>query len=263
MKKAIPCLLVLSLFLSCTKDNNTPPTIDLTGLPVSYTLNSTVQQLGIRNVFAYDQNHSLASVSLYTADTLGGNITLDSGSFYFTVDQSVTLPTGYLYDFFRTGLGATQVENHLLYFSNGKQLLKDSAMAISGNGPSSSAKYYYYSGNITVVNTYSQTADYGWSLSAVDSITTNNGNVTHTSHYSYAGPNLTGIGFTTLSYTSDVNPLYNAGLAYSLGPLLLLGGGGDFISKNLPAENIVWTKNASGKIISGVSAGGSYIWYGY
>jgi len=263
MKKMAFQLLAVALFFSCTKDSSSVPSINISNLPKAYTRYFASEHKISYRVYKYDSNDNLAGISLRTNDTIGGTVYVDSGSYYFSVDQVANLPTGYTSIYRKSSYTKAQIETHSLYFNSGKQVIKDSGLTvISGDNPNAPTKYYTYTSN-TVARDSWQNGPGGWNRFLIDSLFTVSGNVMHYAQYSNGG---SGNNWTVSDqwwigvYSSNPNPFYDQGLSYSFGGYLLLEGIEDFLSKNFANDaGFTFTTDSKGRIVSGTAADGSYV----
>jgi hypothetical protein len=267
MKKITILFLIVAALNACTKSTTStkPPPINIAGFPVSYIAYFPTAQLSINNSFKYDSNKTLASVALNQTDTVSGVRNVDSGSYFFDVNQTADLPIGYIVDYKKPGMAESQTETHVFYYNGQNQLIKDSGYSVvAGPNPNVPTRYYTYSGNTIVVNSFENSPS-GWNKFIIDTLITSNGNLVYQSEYINSGGNwVLGSSTSFSNYSTFVNPFYDQGLAYTLGAFLVREGIGDFISKNLPAENgFTWVKNPAGKVVSGSAANGTYVLYGY
>jgi hypothetical protein len=263
MKKIALLILVIPVFFSCTKDSAKPPSIDISNLPKEYTRYDAQDHLIIFRVYKYDSNKNLAGIFFRQNDTIGGSVYVDSGSYYFNVDQTANLPTGYTYvrrDAFNS---TTQVETHALYFNSQKQVIKDSGVTvISGDNPNAPTKYYTYTDNTVAKDSWIHSGS-AWNKYLIDSLFTEGGNVKHYAQYSNGGSGNTWLvsnQYWVGIYSAYTNPFYDQGLSYSFGGFLLLEGIEDFLSKDLANDaNFTFTTDSKGRVISGTRADGSYV----
>ena len=144
MKKITPYVLVTLFLFSCTKDSVTTPSIDIANLPKSYTRYYASDHKIKYEVYKYDSNSNLAGISIRTNDTIGGIVYVDSGSYFFNVDQQANLPTGYTSIYRKSSDSKAQVETHTLFFNSDKRVVKDSGVSvISGNNPNPANQILY------------------------------------------------------------------------------------------------------------------------
>src|SRR5664279_2511548 len=136
MKRVTFAILAIALFFSCTKDSASLPSINISNLPKAYTRYFAASHKIAYRVYKYDSNDNLAGISLRTNDTVGGTVNVDSGSYYFNVNRTANLPTGYTSIYRKSTDTKAQVETHSLFFNSQKQVVKDSGLAvISGVNP--------------------------------------------------------------------------------------------------------------------------------
>jgi hypothetical protein len=263
MKKSALCILTVMFFFSCTKDSVKAPSIDISNLPKAYTRYFASDHKINYRVYKYDSNDNLAGISLRTNDTVNGTVNVDSGSYYFNVDQSADLPTGYTSIYKKSTDSKAQVETHTLFFNSQKQVVKDSGISvISGNNPFPPTKYYTYTGNTVARDSWIQSGA-GWNKYLIDSIFTYAGNVMHYAQYSNGGSGNNWVvseQWWVGIHAPEANPFYNKGLSYSFGGYLLMEGIEDFLSTNI-ANDIGFTfmKDSKGRVVSGTAPDGSYM----
>jgi hypothetical protein len=263
MKKITLQLLAIVLFFSCTKDSASLPSINISNLPKAYTRYFAINHKISYRVYKYDSNDNLAGISLRNNDTIGGSVYVDSGSYYFSVDQKANLPTGYTSVYRKPSNTQAQIETHALYFNSQKQVVKDSGLSvISGDNPNAPTKYYTYTAN-TVARTSWQHGSGGWNQFLIDSLFTSGGNVGHYAQYSNGGSGSNWVvsdQWWVGIYAPNTNPFYDQGLSYSFGGYLLLEGIEDFLSKNFANDaGFTFTTDSKGRIVSGTAADGSYV----
>jgi hypothetical protein len=263
MKRISLLLLVFILFFSCTKDSTSTPSINISNLPKAYIRYFANEHLISYRVYKYDSNDNLAGISLRQNDTVGGIVYVDSGSYFFNVDQVANLPTGYTSVYRKASMTQTQIEKHTLYFNSQKQVVKDSGITvISGANPNAPTKYYSYSTKTVARNSWIQSSA-GWNMYLIDSLFTESGNVMHYAQYANGGSGNNWVvsgQYWIGNYSPYANPFYDQGLSYSFGGYLLLEGIEDFLSKNLANDTgFTFTTDSKGRVVSGTAADGSFI----
>jgi len=263
MKRFTLQLLVITIFYSCTKNSVNSPSINISNLPKAYTRYFASDHKISYRVYKYDSNNNLAGISLRTNDTVGGVVNIDSGSYFFNVDQVANLPTGYTSVYKKYTNTQAQIETHKLYFNSQKQVVKDSGISvISGDNPNAPTRYYTYTTTTVVRDSWMHTAN-GWNMFLIDSLFTVNGNTVHFAQYANGGSGnnwvVSGqwwVGY----YSTYANPFYDKGLSYSFGGYLLLEGIEDFLSKNLANDiGFIFNTDSKGRVDSGTAPDGSYI----
>lgn len=262
MKKIALHLVVIMFFVDCTKDSVTTPSIDIANLPKAYTRYYASDHKISFRVYKYDSNDNLAGITLRTNDTVGGTVFVDSGSYYFNVNQTANLPTGYTSIYRKSTDTKAQIETHTLFFNSQKQVVKDSGVTvISGDNPNPPTKYYTYTGSTVARDSWMHSAA-GWNMFLIDSLFTYSGNVMHYAQYSNGGSGnnwvVSGQWWVGV-YAPEANPFYDKGLSYSFGGYLLLEGIEDFLSQNI-ANDIGFTflTDSKGRVVSGAAPDGSY-----
>ena len=263
MKKITSPLWVLLLFLACTKSSTNTPSINIANLPKSFTQYTASKHELIYRVYQYDSSHNLAGISLRTTDTVSGNVLMDSGSYYFYVNQTANLPTGYTSINKKSTDLIAQVETHTLFFNSQKQLVKDSGVAvISGANPNPPTKYYFYTNNTVARDSWMHSGA-GWNEFLIDSLLLESGNVGHYAQYSNGGSGNNWVvsgQYWVGIYSTDANPFYDQGVSYSVGGFLLLEGIQDFLSKNIANDiGFTFTTDSKGRVVTGTAGDGSYI----
>lgn len=263
MKKFALFYLVTCLVFSCTKNSVTTPSIDISNLPKAYTRYFASDHRISYRVYTYDSNFNLAGISLRTNDTINGSVHVDSGSYYFNVNQTANLPTGYTSIYRKSTDTKAQVETHTLYFNSQKQVIKDSGISVlSGNNPNPPTKYYTYTGNTVARDSWMHSGA-GWNMFLIDSLFTSAGNVGHFAQYANGGSGNNWVvsgQWWVGNYSTYANPFYDKGLSYSFGGFLLLEGIEDFLSKNI-ANDIGFTfiTDNQGRVVSASAPDGSYM----
>ncbi len=263
MKKIILLILITTALFSCSKDSTGPPSIDIANLPKEFTLYNAQDHFILFRIYKYDSNKNLAGIFFRQNDTITGSVYVDSGSYYFNVDQSANLPTGYTYVHRNASNTQAQIETHKLYFDDQKRVVKDSGAAvISGDIPNAPTKYFFYTDNTVARNSWIHSGS-AWNMYLIDSLFTEGGNVKHYAQYGNGGSgntwNITNQYWVGV-YSDYNNPFYDKGLSYSFGGFLLLEGISDFLSKNLANDaGYTFTTDSKGRVISGTRADGSYI----
>src|SRR5664279_2054044 len=170
MKRVTFAILAIALFFSCTKDSASLPSINISNLPKAYTRYFAASHKIAYRVYKYDSNDNLAGISLRTNDTVGGMVNVDSGSYFFSVDQKANLPTGYTSVYRKSSNSQAQIETHALYFNSQKQVIKDSGLSvISGDNPNAPTRYYAYTDNTVARNSW-QHGSGGWNQFLIDSL---------------------------------------------------------------------------------------------
>jgi hypothetical protein len=263
MKKIAILLLVVTAFFSCSKTSTNPPSINISALPKSFTQYSAQNHLILYRIYKYDSFENLAGISLRQNDTVGGTVYVDSGSYYFNVNQSANLPTGYTYVYRKSSNTQAQVETHALYFNSGKQVIKDSGLAvISGDNPNAPTRYYYYTDNTVARTSWVRTGG-TYNQFLIDSLYTASGDVGHYAQYANGGSGNNWVvsgQYWIGIYSPYANPFYDQGLSYSFGGFLLLEGIEDFLSKDLANDpGYTFSLDSKGRVVSGTAADGSYI----
>lgn len=263
MKNAVLLVLTIALFMSCTKDSVQTPSIDISNLPKAYTRYYASDHKISYRIYKYDSNDNLAGISLRTNDTINGIVNVDSGSYYFNVDQNADLPTGYTSIYRKSTDSKAQIETHSLFFNNQKQVIKDSGVAvISGNNPNPPTRYYTYTGSSVVARYSWMHSGSGWNMYLIDSLLISGGNVGHFAQWSNGGSGnnwvVSGQWWVGI-YSTEANPFYNKGLSYSFGGYLLLEGIEDFLSINIANDiGFTFTKDSKGRVVSASAPDGSY-----
>lgn len=263
MKKIALHVVVTLLLFSCTKDSASTPSIVIANLPKVYTRYYASDHKIKYEVYKYDSNYNLAGIAIRTNDTVSGIVYVDSGSYYFNVNQTANLPTGYTSIYRKSSDTKAQVETHTLFFNSQKQVVKDSGVAvISGNNPNPPTKYYTYTGNTVARDSWMHSAA-GWNMFLIDSLFTYADNVMHYAQYSNGGSGsnwvVSGQWWVGV-YATNANPFYDKGLSYSFGGFLLLEGIEDFLSKNVANDvGFTFMTDSKGRVVSGLAPDGSYM----
>ena len=211
MKKHPWLLWMVTFYFPAVKIRITP-SINIADLPKEYTRYDAQNHSISFRVYKYDSNKNLAGIFFRQNDTIGGSVNVDTGSYYFNVDQTANLPTGYTSIHRNTSSTKAQVETHNLYFNNQKQVVKDSGTAvISGDNPNAPTKYFFYTDNTVARNSWIQSGS-GWNMYLIDSLFTEGGNVKHYAQYANGGSGNTW----TISdqywvgvYSANKNPFYD------------------------------------------------------
>jgi hypothetical protein len=267
MRRACFLTLYTAVFFGCTKSlNSNAPPVNPKGQVTSVTVTQTANDFIGKDTFRYDVNNNLisyTSISISIASSATPDI--DSGTFYFTVDPLTNLPSGYILDFRKYFYTEDYVQKHILYYDNQQRVSKDSVTEVlAGPAEFKTVGNYTYSGNsITLETAYNGTTD----ITLLDSLLTQDGNISGRSEYGVSG------GVPSLSYryyvftnTGVTNPFYNQRISTNLGAFYTLIGVGDYLSKNLTQffqEQITWTTDANGRVLSGIGAAGTTVVFTY
>ncbi len=267
MNKLHVFLFLPVLWYSCTPTNNTPPAPSAPKLIAnSYSYSNAAGDHQTIDSFRFDSDSNLVSVSYTNLNFLPPNQTIDSGTFYFTLDPVSKLPISYVLAGRKYFYTADMIEKHKLTYDAQNRVLLDSMT--ENNTPSYVPKggHFIYSPNLVLVNIYYQgDADY----SRKDSIVfDNNGNLIYVSEYYLTGTVWAKeFSFSETPDTKYANPFYNAVLSKSIGAFAIYAHVSDLYSKNLTTSPdlvpITWTTDNQGRVISSTNDKGDMIKYTY
>jgi hypothetical protein len=268
----IPAVVLFTLF-SCNKSSSPNPSV----IPVqdsllkSYTLYNPRLHAKLVEIFTYDQASQLAGLSGYSYDSSGGAPIIDSSIISFILTDVSTPPASYDIHFHNDGdAPAGEVEHHALFYDNLNRVIQDSI--VTSNVDFYSTQHFIYDdyGNTTLQWLFSNNsgAPGSYSVNQIDTMYIQSDNILTDILYSAVSVDIYRL--FTRTYSTNINPLYNAALSNSLGCLLVFNNAGDYRSKNLPGQyidqesgspsvtiNYLWTIDASGRVVQGVGTDGN------
>jgi hypothetical protein len=279
MQKIILYSFIAVILFSCTKStpaapgtNPTPPPVTTTPPPVvndtpvkTFSVYDPQQHAKIVETIAYNSYGQLDTIKGNSYDSLGGTIVVDSFLLSFIQSNPNNPPAGYDVIYHNNGdLPAGEAEHHLLFYDYESRVSLDSLATTNTNIFWSQHYFYDGVGNASVQWWIPDpTAPAGYMISQTDTMYTQGGNILRDINYTTTVGEFNRL--FTRTYSTNINPLYSASIANSLGPLLVFNNYGDYRSPNLPSQytdqgagqltimlNYVWTTDSNGKVIQGV-----------
>ena len=278
----LSCFLALAgiALFSCNKgDSPIPPPPGPTTPPPPTAQDSLLKSFSIYNpqlhskvleVFGYDSQTQLAAIHAYSYDSSSGTPVVDSILISLTLTAALAPPSAYDATYHQQGdPPAGQSEHHSLFYDSQSRVINDSitVSTVSSFG----VQHYSYdnNGNTTVEWLFGDPQTPGsYTVNQIDTMFIANESILTDINYSSPGGAFNHL--FTRSYTTQINPLYNAALANSLGCLMVFNNFSDFRSKYLPTQftdqesgsptvvlNYSWTADAAGRIVKGVGTDGS------
>jgi hypothetical protein len=267
MTRLLPAFFLLMALNACTPSNNTPPPTSAPKLIAnSYSFSSAAGDHQTRDTFRFDLDSNLVSISYAYLNFPPPNQTIDSGTYYFTLDPVSKLPVSYILIGKKYFEPAAMMEKHELTYDGQNRVLLDSMTENNTSGYNPTGAHFIYSSNLVLVNIFNQgDADY----SRQDSILfDNNGNWIYRSEYYFSGTVWSKENsFSVAADTKYAHPFYNAALSKSLGAFAIYSNISDLYSKNLTTSPdllpITWVTDNQGRVVSGTNAAGDIIKYTY
>ena len=272
MKKIFSLLSIVVLFAACSKSNSNPPpdntvppeTLDsASGLPIAYYRYYPSHHAVRVRRYGYDSNKNLVYIYIQENDTTGNQYDyVDSGSYYFTINSSTNLPTGYHEEYYKDYSMNTSSEDHVLYFNDQKQLIKDS-LSKAINSQASMDTYAYI--DQTIVRTSYYFYQNAFNVAYTDSMYLVNGNMSRKVSYDYNPGYPLLYNDWTLNYSTYANPFYIHAISSGMGGLLITEGIEDFISPKMAIydsdtkESMTFVTDSKGRIISGTAPDGGFL----
>jgi hypothetical protein len=265
MKRAVTFLPVLCLLISCSKNSATPDPAPSTASRItsSYRYYPDGQSANTR-IYTYDSNNNLIKIYMREQDTAGNPYKfIDSGSMYFAIDPSTHLPASYYSDWFDSDFGNGRQTNHILYYNNQHQLIKDSLLASNNNA--ADHDLFFYASQLIIWQ--SATNQHSGNAQLLDSMFLSNNNLIRKLSY-YWDDDLTYAYKLSDDWkvvpTNYTNPFYDPVLSPSIGAFLLCAGVDEFISQNLTNDDgFTYTTDAKGRVISGTGPDGGIVKFTY
>ncbi len=263
MKYCLPIFCLLCLY-SCKKSDDViarPPVI-LSPVPVSISTYYPQSHVNTYEQFIFGLDSQLVVIRAVIYDSSAGTPSIDSIYTSFTLPGNNQPPTEYQQEFYFPG-NSPSGAHHILTYADG-QVIVDSISSSEANDFSVYHLLSRYPGNINI-EWYSPDASAasGYSLTQVDSSTVTAGNLLNEENYSVSNGQQEFNHSNRWTYGTELNPLYNLGLASNLAGLLLFNNAGDFLSKNLPDQYTVngsdvttytWVKDAQARVVQGVGS---------
>lgn len=262
MKKLLSWILIVVTGFACNKDSFIAPN-PLSSLPISYTRYDGQNHRKIKEVFHYDANKNITSLSFLITDTLPDEILIDSGSYYFTFTDAGNPPSAYIYNYhmFSTNGsydGGIRTENHIFYYNSDNRLIKDSGLY---NMPTS---YFSYSDNAIAYSTYIHDADSVVSYYRDTVLLDSRGMLAFNYQFNKNGA---GWNIDTITYENNYlsNPFYIKTVSNSLGIFFLSQDLGDFISSELTTVSATynWNVDNMDRVVSNSPGNGLIIQFTY
>lgn len=274
MKNLIPATLILVICVSassCNKNSSAPSTPSgQDSLLKSFSVYTPQTHTEIMELFTYDNQSRLAAIQAYSYDSSGGSPVVDSFLVSLTLDANAQPPLSYDETFHLQGdAPAGESEHHLLSYDPQNRVTTDSISVSTVSNFSSQHFQYDNQGNTSIQWLFGDPQTPGsYTVSQID--TMNIQNETIVTDVNYSVPDGTLNRLYSRSYSTQVNPLYNASLANSLGCLMVFNNFLDFRSKYLPSKfidqedgsptittNYLWTTDATGRVVKGAGSDAS------
>jgi hypothetical protein len=268
MKNLTICLLITTVLFSCSKSTTTPTTPPAgDSLLKSFSIYQPLIQTKTVVVVSYDQNKLIASLFAHNYDSSGGTVAIDSTLFSFTQTDTITLPGSYDLTFYNPGTPPSgSSEHHLLFYDNQNRVTGDSVTVNQTNNFTTQHFTYDGFGNTTIESFSFDPLTAGSNVYLqIDTMNMSQNNLLTDIAYATPGGQL--VHLISRSFTTDLNPLYNAHLANNLGTVITYNSLLDFKSINLPNQfsyqdgnfqiinlNFVWTKDAAGRVVQGIGS---------
>ena len=272
MKKIISFLSVIVLFAACSKSNSNPPANNtippevldsVSSLPVAYyRYYPSNHEVHVRR-YGYDSNNNLVYIFRQENDTTGNLYHyVDSGSYYFTINPSTNIPAGYREEYYEDYFMTSKSEDHVLYFNDQKQLIRDSLS--SAIASQASMDTYTYTDQTIVRTTYYYYQN-AFKVAYVDSMYLVNGNMSRKVRYDYDPGYPILYDDWNLNYSTNANPFYIHAISSGMGGFLITRGIEDFISPKMgnydsdTKVSMTFVTDSKGRIISGTAPDGGFL----
>jgi hypothetical protein len=253
-------------FFSCNKSGtpNLGPAIQDT-VPRSFSIYLPQLHSKAVEMFSYNAQAQLAKINAYSYDSSGGTPVIDSFIVSLTITQAATPPSAYDEVYHIQGdPPAGQTDHHELFYDTQDRVTIDSITVSSVSNFAVQHYLYDNNGNTTVEWLFGIPSTPGsYSVNQIDTMFIQNENIMTDINYTLPGGTFNRL--FTRSYSTHINPLYNAALANSLGCLMVFNNFYDFRSKYLPTQfsdqedvnptiviNYLWSVDATGSVVSGI-----------
>jgi hypothetical protein len=272
MKSSTAFVLLITLFSGCKKSsdpkpdpNPAPGPQNPTSLVTSYTIFIALNNSMTKDSFRYDAKNNITSISYTYINDVGPYETIDTGTYYFTIDATKMLASSYTFIDRKYYYTEAKTENHVLSYDSQNRLILDSTISYSSPDELPKGVHYQYIDNAVILQ--HTIKPYDIYIEMQDSILLNNGNFNYFSEFYWSGTDWT----KQFSYTREVltnypNPFYYSRLSNSLGAFYIFMNISDFLSKNLTTTAgffYTWTTDAKGRPLNGTTPDGGFVKYIY
>ena len=278
MKSIIYTLAMLLILAACSKTStpkpNPPPVIPAPPVPnppapvvpvslvTSYSVLIGSNNSMTTDTLLYDQNNNIKSITHQYINNLGPSQTLDSGTYYFTMNASNTHPSSYNLIYRKYYQTDAVVENHNLTYDDSNRIILDSMISTTSTEENIKGIHYDYFQDVVVLHIYQE-----GQFDFLDSISFSEGNF---NYFSESYPDGNGwskkFSFKTEVLTNHDNPFYTTALSKSLGAFYIKENNMDFLSKNLTTLEgffYTWTTDAQNRVLNGTAPDGSFVKFTY
>jgi hypothetical protein len=266
MKSIIYTFTVLLFLIGCSKNStpktNPPALVDSVSLVTRYSVLTNVNNSMTADTLLYDQNNNIKSITHQYINNLGPDQTLDSGTYYFTMNATNTHPSSYKLIYRKYYQTDAVIENHILSYDDSNRVMLDSTISTTSTEENIEGIHYAYFPDAVVLHIYQE-----GQFDLLDSILSSAGNFNYFSE-SYPDENGWSKNF---SYTREVltnynNPFYTNGLSKSQGAFFIFENNMDFLSKNLTTIEgffYTWKTDTKGRVLNGTAPDGSFVKFTY
>jgi hypothetical protein len=216
-------------------------------------------------MFGYDTQTRLATIHAYSYDSSSATPVIDSFFVSFSLTAAIHSPDAYDEVYHYQGDPPSgESEHHELFYDTQDRVTIDSITVATTN--SFAVQHYLYdnNGNTTIEWLFGDPQTPGsYTINQVDTMFIQNETILTDINYTLPGGTFNHL--LTRSYSTHINPLYNATLANSLGCLMVFNNFFDFRSQYLPTQfidqengsppatiNFLWSTDATGSVVRGV-----------
>jgi hypothetical protein len=258
-------LLTISFF-SCNKTStpNMGPAIQDT-VPRSFSIYLPKLHSKAVEMFSYNAQARLATINAYSYDSSSGTPVIDSFIVSLTLTQAANPPSAYDEVFhFQGDPPAGETDHHELFYDAQDRVTIDSITVSTVSNFAVQHYLYDNNGNTTIEWLFGIPQTPGsYSVNQIDTMFIQNETILTDINYTLPGGTFNRL--FTRSYSTHINPIYNAALSNSLGCLMVFNNFFDFRSKYLPTQfsdqedinpaiviNYLWSVDATGSVISGI-----------
>ena len=262
---------VVLILIGCSKNSiplnpdpvPNPPIPILSGsLITSYSVLIGLSNSMTSDTLLYDQNNNIKSITHQYINNLGPSQTLDSGTYYFTMNASNTHPSSYKLIYRKYYQTDAVVENHMFFYDDSNRVILDSMISTTSTEENIKEIHYAYFPETVVLHIYQE-----GKFDLLDSILSSAGNFNYFSE-SYPDGNAWSKNF---SYKREVltnysNPFYSTALSKSLGAFYIVENNIDFLSENLTTLEgffYTWNIDTNGRVLDGTAPDGSFVKFTY
>jgi hypothetical protein len=274
MKPFILCFSICILLWGCVKSGHSTdpqpdpgPVISLKdSLASSFRSYDQDGNLIQFDTLRFDTVHAMASITVETITGTGPAQWVDSGTYYFTCGPVSGLPVSYRLSFRKYFYPADMIEEHTLTYDAQNRVLLDSMVSNSFDGYNPTGSHFIYGENVLIQHLYRQSEN---DYTELDSFLLVNNNLSAYSQNAFNGTNwYNSYTAQKTAYPGNTNPFYNAGMVSTIGCFMIFATSLDFISKDITLNQsndrqYTWTKDARGRVVSGLGDDGSRIVYTY